>query len=94
MAGTDFEVIILLLIVQAIITYAGYKTRSGIFYLAAGMVGLFGLGEVLANQPINYSGASPSVDLQPISVDMVLIIQAVATMMSFIFLFYERYNVE
>lgn len=94
MAGTDLVIIAILILVQVFITFIGWKTGLGVMYLAAGMLGLFGLGEVFANQPVNFQDGGANYTLQPISVDMVIGMQAIMTIVSFIFIFYERYNTE
>lgn len=97
-AYTDFGSIIIVLVVMFGINAFAYIRQNGTYAVMAGMLGLFTLGWTFNNgqvvQAVVYCSQSflTCFTTHTVDANLMVVVLAVATLWSFMFLYFERYS--
>lgn len=94
-AFTDIVTISIVIGVMLILDLIGYKTQIGLMYLSAGLLGLFTAGWTFTNQSVTYmvayNAGTNSFSTYTVDANIIVVVITVLTIVSFIFLYLERY---
>ena len=93
-AFTDLVSIAIVMGVMIVIDLMAYKMRFGTFYIVAGVLGVYTTGNVFNNGYVNYLSAydqaSASFKVQPVDANLIVVVLACLTIVSFLFIYFER----